>query len=135
MKRLSVLFLSLLLLAGVFSCTPRIVREKATYKVELEFFRQVAVQTADALDGFVQSTCQCSSDGNFTSLECSNAARKVLLIRARIDWHTNMALWNAGLLDERPPVDPPTIPGTQTLCPKTDDPEIPEIPEVENGGN
>jgi len=50
--------------------------------------------------------------------ECKKAAKLVLTVKTRVPYHKAMMLFNARLLEERPPKTPPEIPSPDTLCPK-----------------
>lgn len=121
MKRIMVIAVLVLaypiLTAG--TCNQSVVRDKAVYETELNFWEQASVQTADALAGFIAISCTCDADKKFTTEECEKAAKKVLVVRTRVPYHHQMALFNAGLLpkENRPPEEPPEVPPTSTLCP------------------
>jgi hypothetical protein len=104
------------------SCHQAVVRDKVVYETELNFWEQASVQTADALAEFIASSCACDAEQKFTTDVCEKAAKKVLVVRTRVPYHHQMALYNAGLLPkgERPPKEPPEVPPTSTLCPVTD---------------
>lgn len=115
MHKLWFLVLALLLMGA--SCGHNaVVRDTAVYKTELNFLEQAALQNAEALKGFINNHCTCT-DGDFTDEKCLAAAKKVLVVEARVPWHKAMMLYNARLLEERPPKDPPEVPETGTLCP------------------
>jgi len=103
-----------LLTAG--TCNKQVVRDKAVYEAELNFWEQTSVQTADALTEFVKMHCTCDA-GKFATETCEKAAKKALVVKTRVPYHHQMALYNAGLLKDRPPQEPPEVPATSTLCP------------------
>lgn len=115
------LFIFVVLSITGLSCNPSVVRDETTYRMELDFLEQVATQQADSLTGFIQRTCKCEGDIaalKFTTPECTEAAKKVVVVNSRMAWHKAMMLYNAGLLESRPPKDPPEVPAFNTLCPK-----------------
>ena len=95
-----------------------VIRDATVYRTELGFMEQASVQTAEALKARIQSQCVCT-DGKFVQEGCAKDAKLVLVIEARVPWHKAMALYNAGLLEERPPKTPPDVPDPSTLCPDT----------------
>jgi hypothetical protein len=98
-------------------CSPAVVRDEAVYRTELDFMEQAAVQPATSLEEFIQQHCACGA-GHFVTPECKKAAKLVLTVKTRVPYHKAMMLFNARLLEERPPKTPPEIPSPDTLCPK-----------------
>lgn len=94
-----------------------VTRDANVYQTELDFLEQAALQPVESLSGFVGKFCKCA-EGKFTTDECHQAAKHVVTVRARVSWHKQMALFNGGLVKERPSQDPPDIPAAETLCPK-----------------
>ncbi len=94
-----------------------IVRDEVTYRTELNFMEQASRQSADHLAKWVGENCNCNG-GRFTTALCLTSADLVQVIRARIPWHKQMMLFNAGITERRPSVKPPTIPPATDLCPK-----------------
>ena len=95
------------------------VRLSKVLKAELQWFTSAAVQQANHLQHFVATHPQCKCDeGNtrFLDPQCQKAARALLTALHRAPWHRDMALYNAGLLDVRPPKEPPVIPDPALLC-------------------
>jgi len=119
MKRGLLLMLALPVLMAM-ACGGSVVRDEMVYKTELNFWEQASVQTADALVGFIGKFCTCDADKNFVTDACEEAAKKALVVKARVPYHKAMALYNAGLLKVRPPKTPPVVPETSTLCPPHD---------------
>lgn len=114
---------SLMLVASLFALTAcggngdTVVRDAATYRLELDWMEQAALQPVEALSVLVAQSCKCQ-DGQFTDQICKQAASHIVTVKARAPWHKAMALFNAGLLDERPSETPPEVPAAETLCPK-----------------
>ena len=112
-------YLVLLLVVSVClgaTCSSSIVRDEAVYRTELNLMEQMAIQPVDSLDGFVKHHCTCT-DGKWSSDSCTKAAKLILVVKTRVPYHKAMMLYNAGLLQERPPKDPPEVPAPETLCP------------------
>ena len=113
---------AVILLAAFFlsgsSCNDQIVRDRETYKAEVNLMEQFSVQQANILAEFIKTDCKCVKD-DFPNEQCTRAAVIVILVRRRIKWHKDMMLYNAGLLpeNERPSKEPPDTPAPQTLCP------------------
>ena len=98
------------------TCSSSIVRDEAVYRTELDLMEQMAVQPVDSLGGFVKGHCTCT-DGKWADDTCRKAAKLILVVKTRVPYHKSMMLYNAGLLKERPPKDPPEVPAAETLCP------------------
>lgn len=92
----------------------RVVRDADVYQAEIDQYDRWAVRQAALLRDFVSSECACV-DGRFEAPRCSDAADWLLTVETRHAWHRQMSLFNAGLLDERPPARPPNIPPSR--CP------------------
>lgn len=112
---------TLWLLAGLLSltsCGGQLVRDSRTYQVEVTFLTMAAMQQADLLKGFISTNCVCTSDKQFTTAQCQKAAKTVQVIQSRIPWHKAMMLYNGGLTETRPPIEPPAVPPPSELCPQ-----------------
>ena len=92
----------------------RVVRDAEVYRAELDQYDRWAVQQAALLRSFVSSECSCT-DGQFGEARCAEAADWLLTVEARHVWHRQMALFNAGVVEARPPTSPPPIP--PSTCP------------------
>lgn len=102
------------------SCGKQVVRDGKTLTMEVKFFSQANLQQAELLKEWVAVGCTCDASKKFigdSAKRCLSSAKKALVVEARIPWHSDMAMHNAGLKDERPPKVPPTVPDTGTLCP------------------
>lgn len=111
--------LALLVIALVCSaatCSSSVVRDEKVYRTELDLMEQMAVQPADSLDSFLKGHCTCT-DGKWSDDACRKAAKLILVVKTRVPYHKAMMLYNAGLLKERPPKEPPEVPAAETLCP------------------
>jgi hypothetical protein len=115
MKSSRVLFVAVFTALALSSCRHTVVREAAVYQAELDFLEQSALQPAQSLEAFIKSSCRCEA-GKFTAPACVEAARRVVVVKARVPWHKAMALHNAGLA-EAPAAEPPAVPAPETLCP------------------
>lgn len=92
----------------------RVVRDADVYRAELEQYDRWAVRQAALLRDFVSSECACV-DGRFDPGRCADAADWLLTVETRHAWHLQMALFNAGLVEVRPPASPTPIP--PNACP------------------
>ncbi len=118
-------FMAILMLVPILmgsSCNSSVVRDEVTYKAELELTSQMALQSAASLKTLIALECVCK-DNKFTTKDCEKAADTALVIEARMPWHKAMALYNAGITQERPAKEAPTIPAIETLCPAAPAPE------------
>ncbi len=105
------------------SCGSRVVRDAAVYQAELDQYDRWATRQVAILRQFMASSCAC--DGTrFAEPHCGDAADWVLTIEARHGWHRQMAMFNAGLLDDRPSAEPPPIPPTSCPLPAVPSPEV-----------
>jgi len=103
------------------SCNQSIVRDKTVFEAEVNLAEQMAVQPAeklmaDLVGDIDLSACTCE-EGEWTTPECEATAKLILTVITRAPYHKAMALYNAGITDERPPKEAPEIPAPGTLCP------------------
>ena len=122
-----------LFMGGATCNNSAVVRDAKVYQTELNFWEQASLQTADSLAGFIAKGCSCV-EGKFTTEDCEKAAKKVQVVRVRVPYHKAMALYNAGLLEERPPAEPPVVPPATDLCPTAVVAAPVAVPEVPPAG-
>ena len=94
-------------------------RESKVFKTEMTWFTSAALQQANALQHFMVTHPQCVCDEDktkFTDPQCQKTAKLLLTALHRAPWHRDMALYNAGVLKERPSKEPPIIPDPALLC-------------------
>lgn len=111
-----VLFVLALLLLG---CNKTTVRDAATYNEELNFFDAASEEVVTNGKALIEKTCECAEIEDvkgFTTVECQDLAETILVLEARVKYHTNMMRFNSGLTEERPSEDPPVVPDANTLC-------------------
>ena len=106
--------LSPLIMGG--SCNQHIVRDRTVFEAETNLAEQMALQPAEMLQVFLLRECTCDA-GVWTTPECVEVAKLILTVVTRAPYHKAMALYNAGITDDRPPETPPEIPTPETLCP------------------
>ena len=123
MRRFLMLMLGVLMLAGLSGCGKHAIRDAKVYQAELTQWDTWATKLADLTADFMALGCTCDAEGVFTTKNCADGADYVLTVRARHDWHMQMALYNGSLLEERPSETPPVIPESKTLCPAAPAPE------------
>lgn len=95
-----------------------VLRQKAVYQAELDQYHNWAIGQAKHLRAFISENCECGGppEGDpFQTADCEQAADFVLTIEARAEWHKQMSLWNAGMLEQEPAAQPPEI--AQLSCP------------------
>lgn len=100
-------------------CPATVVRESKVFKTELTWFTSAATQQANHLTHFVATHPQCVCNEAKTAYidpQCQKAAKTALTALHRAPWHRDMALYNAGMLKERPSKEPPVIPPVALLC-------------------
>ena len=111
-----------------------VLRDAKVYEAELNQYDNWAVKQASFLRAFIDAHCACESEAEgptFETTECEQAADYVLTIEARHDWHKQMSLYNASLIDERPPEAPPEI--APLVCPLPPPPAPPTPPPAVEG--
>lgn len=121
MNRVALLLTSLALLTALPSCKRYVVRDAEVYNTELAWFQQAGEQTAELASEMVERGCTCDEDGYFEDPVCEELADNIVTIRARMAWHIEMARYNAGVTETRPPEEPPEIPPAESLCPSGGD--------------
>jgi hypothetical protein len=112
-------FVLLVLVLSLFGCNKTVVRDAATYKEELDFFDAASEEVVTNGKALITKTCECAEiEGvkGFTTAECQNLAETVLVLEARVKYHTNMMRFNSGLTEERPSEELPVVPNVNTLC-------------------
>jgi len=95
-----------------------VIRNTEVYKAELTQWDNWAVRQAGYLRHFVESNCACESEAEgpqFQDALCEEAADWLLTVEARHEWHKQLALYNAYLIEEEPSQTPPVIP--HSTCP------------------
>ncbi len=112
-----------LLLLGFFLLSCSGVRNKTTYRAEVEFTNTVVTRGLPPVTRFLSTQCQCSGDVWTASAQgvetasCAAAADWVFTVAARWRWHHAMMRYNGSLSD----VDPgpaPTIPEVSCTLPE-----------------
>lgn len=108
----------MLALVGLTGCPNKyVVRDATVYRAELDQYESWSMKQAALLKEFVADHCQCDAAKKFTTKRCADSADFILTVDTRAAWHRAMSLFNAGLVEERPPETPPEIPPSSTLCP------------------
>ena len=122
MRNLYALGALLLIATG---CPNRVVlRDAAVYKAELNQYDKWATEQARYLREFIEEHCTCESDAEgpqFNEVACEEAATYVLLVEYRHQWHKDMSLYNAGLIEREPAALPPDVPSPSCPLPPTPD--------------
>lgn len=113
---IAALFLVVLLLTAG-SCQEQVVRESVVYETELAFFEKASQEQSRLLQRFVREDCSCSN-GKFNTAYCEQVAENLVVVNARMQWHLDMARYNANIIAKRPQKNPPAIPAPESLCPR-----------------
>lgn len=95
------------------------VREAKVYKAELEFIDAASKEISERSQKVINLKCECEEIAGvkgFVSRECQQLAETVVVLKARMEYHTNMMRHLGGLIEDRPPKDPPEVPEPSTLC-------------------
>lgn len=96
-----------------------VVRDAKVYKAELEFFDAASREVSERAQAIIDLKCECeevAGTKGFITRECQQLAETILVLKARMGYHTNMMRHLGGLIEERPPKDPPEVPEPSTLC-------------------
>jgi hypothetical protein len=119
MKWINCLLLASICVAATGCKKPGVVlRDPEVYKNEITFFQMALEQDTDLLaEHLADGTCSCDDSGTWNNVLCEDTALNVLVIQHRLQYHVDLALYNAGMKEERPPKDPPEVPEPSTLCP------------------
>jgi hypothetical protein len=107
------------LLLPLLGCkTSVVLRDPVVYKNEIGFLQMALEQNVESLRHFLNETCSCDEGGQWKTVECEDAALNVVVIESRLQYHVDLMLYNARLLETRPPKEAPVIPEASTLCSK-----------------
>lgn len=98
------------------ACNQTVVRDATVYRLELGFMEQAAVQSSAVIEDMLGVYCTCDSTKQWTTVLCAEAAKKALVVKTRVPFHKNKALFNAGLLETDPGTTAPAVPEVSTLC-------------------
>lgn len=112
MHRPILAFVALILCTG---CPKKdVIRNMEVYQAELAQWDNWATQQASFLRVMIGESCECEGP-QFSDPQCEEAADWLLTVEARHEWHKQMALYNAYLIEEEPSATPPDIP--PSTCP------------------
>lgn len=104
-----------LILAGCQKPTV-VLRDPEVYRNEIAFFQMSLEQDTELLETHLKDgSCQCV-EGAWSTDVCEMTALNILVIQHRLQFHVDMMLYNAKLLDKRPEREP-EVPEPSTLCP------------------
>jgi hypothetical protein len=107
------------LILGLLACQkPTIVlRDPEVYRNEIAFLQMALEQDTELLKAHLaDGSCTCT-DGAWVTEVCETSALNVLVIQYRLQYHVDLMLYNAKMIQERPPTEPPEVPDPSTLCP------------------
>ena len=114
------------------SCDKVAVRDATVYKAEVDFVSAASEETIENGKAVIEKFCFCK-DGAWTTVECEHLAETVVVLQARMAYHTSFMLYLGGMSEERPAKDPPEIPENASLCPSSLT-DVPMKLPVELGG-
>jgi hypothetical protein len=109
--------LTTVLLTG---CHQAAVRDANVYSAEIDFVDAAIREVAERGRLLIERQCQCVSvDGvkAFLQRECYEMAETVLVLEARMVYHTAFMRYLGGLSEDKPGDAPPDIEDPVTLCP------------------
>jgi hypothetical protein len=104
----------------LFSCKAAI-RDPKVYAAELDFIDAATDEQVARGKALIQASCRCSEVMGvygFDMIQCHELAETVLVVEARVAYHTAFMRYLGGLTKERPPKESPGIPDPNTLCPR-----------------
>ena len=84
-----------------------------------EFIDAASKEISERSQKVINLKCECEEIAGvkgFVSRECQQLAETVVVLKARMEYHTNMMRHLGGLIEDRPPKDPPEVPEPSTLC-------------------
>jgi hypothetical protein len=111
------LFLVIGFLFGV-ACHP-VVRDAKVYRAELDFVDAASEETVARGKAVIASSCACEEIQGvkvFSKAECRDLAETILVVEARMGYHTAFMRFLGGVSKTEPPKDPPNVPEPETLC-------------------
>ena len=115
-------FLILIVLVLSFAaCKEVVVRDAEVYKQEIDFIESASAEQVERGKALIKSECTCQQPVEginvFETPQCDKMAETVLVIEARMSYHTDFMRYLGGLSEKRPPKNPPEVPETNSLCP------------------
>lgn len=115
------LFYILIVLGAIIGCKPVAVRDSEMYKMEVDFIDAATEEMIENGKGLISEKCTCSDRkivgvDEFDSSECRSLAETIVVIEARMKYHTDLMRYLWGLSDARPPKEVPDIPDVGSLC-------------------
>jgi len=139
-REMSALLAAILVALIIIGCGPA-VRDRETYKAEVEFMEAAASEQIDRGVAMIDAFCKCETmmgERGFTTTECQDLAETILVVKYRMGYHTAFMRYLGGLDDRRPPKIPSEVPEASSLCPSVDVGEPMDIPDelefVSDGG-
>lgn len=96
------------------------IRDPNVYANELDYNNMVQSQAVQYLQFWLKVNCKCS-DGEWTGPyadACDKTAKHILVVETRQGYHTHLAEYNGNLREDRPDLEPPSVPESHTLCPE-----------------
>ena len=126
---------TVLLVAPFLAACPNgtVVRDTNVYENEIGFVRSATSQSVGIINSFLAEFCECAGDPNHWEHPlCGEAATLSQVLDTRMPYHMDMMEYLGGIIEDRPPEEPPEIPGAEALCPadEASEPE-PEAPAEE----
>jgi len=115
----TLVFLIICISFMAISCRDTVVRDANVYKNELEFVDAASDEQVERGKALIAEQCECSEIAGvkgFTTRACGEMAETVLVIEARMKYHTSFMRYLGGISDKRPAKEPPVIPATNSLC-------------------
>lgn len=108
----------LILLFLVVGCKDVSVRNAEVYSQELDFIDAATLEHVERSKALMSIVCSCVWDGDilmFSEQECESLAETIVVLEARMQYHTNYMRYLGGLTDKQPG-DAPSIPEPIELC-------------------
>lgn len=102
-------------------CKSVAIRDAKVYSAELDFVDAAVDEQVERGKALIAKECRCSEvmgTVGFETKECQELAETVLVIEARMRYHTAFMRYLGGISEERPAKEAPKVPDTGMLCPK-----------------
>ena len=113
-------------------CGPA-VRDKEVYGAEIDFMDAAATEQVENGIALINEACKCESVAGingFVTEACQDLAQTIVVVRARMQYHTQFMRYLGGISKTRPPEEPPEVPDPNTVCPGVVEP--PPLPESQD---
>jgi len=117
MLKVKLATLFFLVLVSLTGCPHLVVRDEAAVRTDYVMLQKVTKESGELLLALQTQGCQCVQGKWYAGSDCEKTAKMIIFLTVRFPWHMQMMLFNSGLIETRPPKDPPVMPPPESLCP------------------